>query len=310
MKIEYFRYLVTVGRLQSISAAAKFYNIRQNTLSTIVKQAEEEFGFQIFFRTPDGVACTPQGEEFIKLAKEIDIEYSRILGIKKKVLGKASVRMLMDPITCYATALPLTSLFYESGSRGNLRFTEAEVETIVSEIGKETPKIALVRLDHQMKLLMEQHCGIFGLVSEYMASDELCVVVSDQHVLASAEYVDYADLVQYNLLCHQSMEKEIYRVFGKESGIFLYPRCHDDQICRAVLNAGAVAVVSRYTVEHEAVWRESTIRVLTLQGMPKENRQDIMLAYFPIELGRERYRMMVECIRTYFGKSTQRGDNG
>ena len=165
MKIEYFRYLVTIGRLQSISAAAKFYSIRQNTLSTIVKQAEEEFGFQIFFRTPDGVACTPQGEEFIKLAKDIDIEYSRILGIKKKVLGKASVRILMDPITCYATALPLTSLFYESGSRGNLRFTEAEVETMISEIGKDTTKIAVVRLDHQMKLLMEQRCNVLGLTS-------------------------------------------------------------------------------------------------------------------------------------------------
>ncbi|MBM6722611.1 helix-turn-helix domain-containing protein [Pseudoflavonifractor phocaeensis] len=52
MKLEHFRYFLEIGRLHSISAAARSLHIRQTTLSAIVKGAEEELGYPIFRRTP------------------------------------------------------------------------------------------------------------------------------------------------------------------------------------------------------------------------------------------------------------------
>ena len=79
MKLEHFRYLLEVGRLHSISAAARSLHIRQTTLSAIVKSAEEELGYPIFRRTPSGVAATAAGERFLVLAWEINLKYEELL---------------------------------------------------------------------------------------------------------------------------------------------------------------------------------------------------------------------------------------
>lgn len=307
MRIDHFRYFITINRLHSISAAAKFYNMNQNTLSTVVKQAEEELGFQIFLRTPDGVVCTPQGEDFLKRAKAIDNGYSKILGVKKQVKGIASVSIMMDPVTCATTSLALTSLFYKTGSRGNLRFAEEETENLILSLGKEVAKIALVRLDGQTRPLMEKQSKAKGLTLERMAWDELCVVVSSQHPLASAEAVCPSDLAGYRLACHQAMESEICRVLGCETKDFSELCCQNAHFYDAVTKRGRVAIVSRLSAEKSTARIPQEIRILPLRGTPKENRQELVLACFPEDMGKRRYQVMVECIRKYFGQPKNGG---
>lgn len=302
MRIDHFRYFITINRLHSISAAAKFYNMNQNTLSTIVKQAEEEFGFQIFLRTPDGVVCTPQGEEFLKRAKAIDIGYSGILEIKKQVKGRASVSIMMDPVTCATTSLALTSLFYETGCRGNLRFAEDETELLIQSLGKEVAKIALVRVDGTTRSLLEKQAKAKGLTLERMAWDELCVMVSDQHPLASAESVCPSDLTAYKLVCHQAMEQEVCRVLGCEIKDFSELCCQNAHFCDAVTKRGRVAVISRLSAEKCTAGMEQEICILPMKDTLKENRQELVMAYFPEDMGKFRYHVMADCIRSYFSQ--------
>lgn len=302
MRIDQFRYFITINRLHSISAAAKFYNMHQNTLSTVVKQAEEELGFQIFLRTPDGVVCTPEGEEFLKRAKAIDNGYSKILGVKKQVKGVASVSIVMDPVTCATTSLALTSLFYKTGSRGNLRFAEEETENLILSLGKEVAKIALVRLDGQTRPLMERQSKAKGLVLERMAWDELCVMVSDQHPLAPAESVCPSDLTGYRLACHQAMESEICHVLGCETKDFSELCCQNAHFYDAVMKRGSVAIVSRLSAEKSTARIQQEIRILSLRGTPEENRQELVMAYFPEDMGKFRYHVMADCIRSYFSQ--------
>lgn len=303
MRIDHFRYFITINRLHSISAAAKFYNMNQNTLSTIVKQAEEEFGFQIFLRTPDGVVCTPQGEEFLKWAKPIDNDYSKMLGVKKQSTGAASVSMIMDPVTCATTSLALTSLFYETGCRGNLRFAEDETERLIQSLGKEVAKIALVRVDGTTRSLLEKQAKAKGLTLERMAWDELCVIVSEEHPLASEDFVCASDLTAYKLVCHQAMEQEVCRVLGCEIKDFSELCCQNAHFCDAVTKRGRVAVISRLSAEKCTAGMEQEICILPLKDTLKENRQELILACFPEDLGKRRYQIMVECIREYFGQS-------
>ena len=50
MQLEYFPYVLEIGRQKSVSAAAKTLNLRQTTLSSILSSVEEEVGFSIFCR--------------------------------------------------------------------------------------------------------------------------------------------------------------------------------------------------------------------------------------------------------------------
>lgn len=306
MKIEYFRYFITINRWHSISAAAKYYHMPQNTLSNIVKQAEEEFGFPIFLRTPDGVVCTPQGEEFLKLAQDIDIGYSKILSVKKQVKGRASVSMMMDPVTAATVSLALTSLFYKTGSRGNLRFAEEETEKLILALGKDVAKIALVRLDGHTRPLMEKQSKAKGVTLERVAWDELCIVVSDQHPLASAESVSPQDLAGHKLVCHQAMEAEICRVLGCGTKEFSEFCCQNTQFYEAVMKRGRVAVINRLSVDRN-VEPLPGMCILPFRETCGENRMEMVMAYFPEDMGKERYQTMADCIRTYFGKPEQGG---
>lgn len=307
MRIDHFRFFITINRLHSISAAAKFYNMNQNTLSTIVKQAEEEFGFQIFHRTPDGVVCTPQGEEFLKWAKPIDNGYSKILGVKKQSTGIASVSMIMDPVTCATTSLVLTSLFYETGCRGNLRFAEEETERLIQSLGKEVAKIALVRVDGTTRSLLEKQAKAKGLTLERMAWDELCVIVSEEHPLASEESVSTLDLTAYELVGHQAMEQEVCRVLCCETKDFSELCCQNAHFYDAVIKRGRVAVISRLSAEKCTAGMRQEICILPLKDTLKENRQELVMAYFPEDMGKSRYHVMADCIRSYFNQPEEEG---
>lgn len=66
MKIENMRYIVEVSKYKSINKASQNLFMNQRQLSRIIAMAEEELGFQIFERTPKGVAMTLMGREAIK----------------------------------------------------------------------------------------------------------------------------------------------------------------------------------------------------------------------------------------------------
>ena len=58
-------------------AAAQLF-ITQPTLSSTIKDLEEEIGIQLFVRSNRGVSITPQGEEFLGYARQM-VEQYRLL---------------------------------------------------------------------------------------------------------------------------------------------------------------------------------------------------------------------------------------
>lgn len=309
MKIEQFRYFVTINRLHSISAAAKQYGIRQNTLSAIVSAAEEEFGFSIFQRTPGGVICTPKGEKFILLAKGIDAEYSRIMGVKKQVRGKASVRIVMDPVTNSVLALPLTERYHDLSVRGNLRFETEDSAEVIEKVCSGQTNTGLLRIDAELRQVLEEHEKRPVMEVHSLAADELCVVVRDSHPLAQLDAVDAESLWEHQLAWHRAMTREITDVIGLPQSSCLGTMAYSSSahVKLAVAKSGMAAVVSRFTAEHEPVWRDESLRIIALDNVLRENVQELVLLYRSDTEMRYLDRTLVECIHGYFDEIRGRG---
>lgn len=294
MKIEQFRYFVTIDLLGSISAAAKFYSMNQNTLSTIVRQAEEEYGIKIFQRTPNGIISTEDGKVFVDIAKEIDMGYSRIMSIKKQAKVKASVVLVMDAISCSVLAMPITEAFYKSGSRGNLRFWEKESSNIISQMYSDHSKMTILRLGSWNRAELEKQKERLSFSVETLASDELCLAVGKTHPLAACEAVSAEQLLPYRIVWHQAMEQEVRSILGERikecAGVAT--RCCDKHLAEAVSRRQMVAVVSRLSARNEPDWHEGEFRLLRLIGTEQENRQELVLCYRTEDLGRPRYQVM------------------
>lgn len=71
MNILHLKYAVEVAKTQSISKAAESLYMGQPNLSRAIKELEESLGITIFKRTSKGITTTPDGDEFLRLARRI-----------------------------------------------------------------------------------------------------------------------------------------------------------------------------------------------------------------------------------------------
>ena len=68
MTVTQLKYVITIAGSKSMNEAAGKLFISQPSLSTTIKELEEETGVEIFIRSNKGITLTPQGEEFLGYA--------------------------------------------------------------------------------------------------------------------------------------------------------------------------------------------------------------------------------------------------
>ncbi len=73
-------------------ASARLY-LSQPSLSVSIKELEDELGFGIFLRSNKGVSLTPQGEEFLRYARQVVEQYQMI---EDKYLDGAPTKKKFD----------------------------------------------------------------------------------------------------------------------------------------------------------------------------------------------------------------------
>ncbi|MDD6451456.1 MAG: LysR family transcriptional regulator, partial [Lachnospiraceae bacterium] len=78
MTLTQLRYVITVADTGSMNAAAKTLFVSQPSLSSAIRELEEELELTIFFRTNRGIVLTPQGQEFIGYARQVVEQYELI----------------------------------------------------------------------------------------------------------------------------------------------------------------------------------------------------------------------------------------
>ena len=75
MTITQLKYIIVIANSSSMNEAAKELFISQPSLSSAVKELEEEVGIEIFIRSNRGIALTPAGEEFVGYARQVVQQY-------------------------------------------------------------------------------------------------------------------------------------------------------------------------------------------------------------------------------------------
>ena len=91
MTLNQLKYAIVVSESESFNIAAKKLYISQPSLSTSIHALEEEVGIQIFRRSQNGIAVTPDGKEFLGYARQVmeqfellDARYISKSDVKKK----------------------------------------------------------------------------------------------------------------------------------------------------------------------------------------------------------------------------------
>lgn len=96
MTLTQLKYAIAVADTRSMNEAARTLFLSQPSLSSAIRELEEEIGTELFRRTNRGVLLTPEGEEFLGYARQVT-EQARLLEDryieKKNIKKKFSVSM-------------------------------------------------------------------------------------------------------------------------------------------------------------------------------------------------------------------------
>ncbi|MDO5345864.1 MAG: LysR family transcriptional regulator [Lachnospiraceae bacterium] len=78
MTLTQLKYAITVASASSMNEAARKLFISQPSLSTAIRELEEEIGLELFRRSNRGISITPEGEEFLGYARQMVEQYELI----------------------------------------------------------------------------------------------------------------------------------------------------------------------------------------------------------------------------------------
>ena len=331
--LEHFQYMLEIARCRSISAAARSLGLVQPPLSSIVKNVESALGFPIFQRTPNGVAPTVFGEQFLTLGGEIHVRFEELLRLKSGVSGSIDpIHILCAPSINLGAALPLAQRFYQFFNYGTLVFEECPRLEILPQILQRLTNIGITYLTEEdakrleiplaheqiyLKLLYRDRfyaflppdspLGTQEVVDVHRLCEENVAVATNFRFIPDREHINLLDVGQscfpsdgnsLSLLFDAAVSRQ-YRSAGRFTS---FPNIRI--VKRAVEEQKMVSILTGYAIceDQSYPWSKACIR--TLSGIEEQGKINIYVCYHAKERLRYQERIFLSCIEEYFSSLT------
>jgi DNA-binding transcriptional LysR family regulator len=211
MTLTQLRYVVSVAEAGSMNEAAKQQFVSQPSLSTAVRDLEEEIGVQLFLRSNHGVSITPEGKEFIGYARQVLQQYALLENKylnRKPEKKKFSVTMQHYTFAVFAF-VELVKKYgmddYAFAVREGKTFeVMKDVKDLVSEIG-------ILYQSSYNKSVLDKYFRDYDLSFHPLMECGVYAYVHKDHPLAEAHRIDQEELMAYPCLTFdQGMENSFY----------------------------------------------------------------------------------------------------
>jgi LysR family cyn operon transcriptional activator len=190
MELRHIRYFIRVAELLHFTHAAESLHVSQPTLSTHIQQLEEEIGCPLFDRGRN-LRLTEAGRLLLVRARES----SRQLELAKEEIGDLR-RMVRGTLTFGATYVFIPKIVPSVLAAYAAAYPEVRVSMhvgnshqIAQEVMARTIDVGLACMSHDSKFEYEE-----------LFSDEVVLIVSQQHALADRAEIDVQELSGFPLL--------------------------------------------------------------------------------------------------------------
>lgn len=196
------KHALTVAKTGSLSSASKALLIAAPNISRSIKELEKELGITIFERTQNGMVLTPEGEEFINLAKGIlgqidEVEKFYKTGAKRKQKFSVSV-----PRACYISEAFANFSKKLSKDAAEVFYKETNSQRTLHNLQNREYKLGIIRYaenyDKYFKAMLEEKGFVYEQITEFSYS----LIMSKESRLALKEEITFGDLSDYIEIAH------------------------------------------------------------------------------------------------------------
>lgn len=211
MKMQQLEYIIAIAHAGSITAAAKNLYQAQPNISISLKELEAEIGMQIFWRTPNGMVLTPEGENFLSRAKDI-VESMHNLEADYTNRGDDGISIKISAVRSAYIPEVLSEWVNEldSDERLSMRFYETTTNKVIEDVNSGKADIGVIRISSEQRETYTEQMKNRKLQVHPLASFIMQPIMSADHPLANAADVTTDELEKYPEIVHADDEMSIF----------------------------------------------------------------------------------------------------
>ncbi len=203
MKLQQLEYVITIAQEGSITAAAKKLYQAQPNISIALKELESEIGMQIFWRTPNGMVLTPEGEEFLVRAKEIVESMHNLESDYAKKDNDGVMIKIAAPRSPYlAAAVGLWINTLSDKERLSIHLLETHPHRVVEETSSGKADIGVMRIPASQAAVFASQLESRKLICRTLTEFSMKLLMRADHPLAKYNDVPFEELRKYTEIVH------------------------------------------------------------------------------------------------------------
>lgn len=210
MTLRQLEYIVTVAETGNITEAAKRLFVSQPSLTSAIRDLEQEMQVTIFHRTNKGVVVTNDGDRFLAYARQI-LEQVNLL--QEKYLHTAERRPRFS-VSCqhYSFAVnAFVNVIREfGGSKYDFTLRETQTYEIIEDVSRLKSEIGVLYTSSKNEEVLLKLIRQNNLVFEELFVAKPHVFICSSHPLADRDALTLRDLEPYPYL---SFEQGEYNAF-------------------------------------------------------------------------------------------------
>lgn len=200
MTLQQLHYVITISETGSLNKASEILYIAQPSLTSTIKDLENELGITIFHRSGRGVTLTNDGVEFVSHARQIYQQYESLLdkygknGTLKKKFGISSQHYSFAVQSFVEMVKKFNTAEYEFAIR------ETKTREVIEDVSTMKSEIGIIYLsDFNRKIIMKL-LSVNGLEFHKLIDCDAYVYLWKGHPLAGQKSIRFEELENYPCL--------------------------------------------------------------------------------------------------------------
>ena len=210
MTLTQLRYAITIANANSMNEAARNLFISQPSLSSAIKELEEEIGVELFRRSNRGISVTPEGEEFLGYARQVVEQYELM---ESKYISKEPAKKKFSVSTQHYTfAVDAFVEMVKQFGMDEYEFAIHETKTysVIEDVKNFKSEIGILYINDFNSKVLTKLFHEFNLEFHEILQCSIYVYMWKGHPLADRREINLEELREYPCL---SFEQGAYNSF-------------------------------------------------------------------------------------------------
>lgn len=210
MTLQQLRYAVAVADHKSMNKAAMALFITQPSLSSTIRDLENEINIELFIRSNRGIAVTQEGEEFLGYARQMLEHYQLIED--RYVENRSTRKKFSVSMQHYTFAVEAFIALAKEFGMDEYEFAVHETKTqeVIDNVKNQKSELGILYLNDFNQKILQKILRESELEFVELFECRIYVYLSKNHPLATKEMINFEDLSDYPCLSFEQGDKNSF----------------------------------------------------------------------------------------------------